>query len=162
MKVNQANHVFVTGMHFRVILLCTEKATSTDDAFTNTVIQQLEHGYEMVAEWLQIQKICYHQKLQAKDIAISQSNTYPSIWWISIGTKENKTIDHQHKLADNFICLLNEMNWQYPQQFIFGGDGTQGMNDEISNTLDMYLLNTDIARLLVRYVFEDLEDFLQD
>ena len=71
-------------------------------------------------------------------------------------------IDHQCELADSFICLLNEMNWQYLQQFIFGGDGTQGMNDEISSMLDMYLLITDIAGLLVRYVFEDFEEFLQD
>jgi len=47
------------------------------------------------------------------------------------------------------------------QQFVFGGDETQETNDKVSSMLYMYLLNTDIAGLLGRYVSEELEDFLQ-
>ena len=58
--------------------------------------------------------------------------------------------------------MKGKKNRQCLQQFVFGGDETQEMNDEISSMLYMYLLNTDIAGLLGRYVFEELEEFLQD
>ena len=34
--------------------------------------------------------------------------------------------------------------------------------DKITGTLDMYLLNADIAAVLKQYVFDDMGDFLED
>jgi hypothetical protein len=161
-KINRANRVFVTGTRFGIILLCTEKATSTNDAFTNTVIQQLERGQDRVAERLNIQKICFRRMSQAEDTPMLQTNTYPSIWWVSIGTEATNTPEHRRQLAETFIQYLNETNWQYPQQFVFAGDETEDANLEIAGTLDMYLLNRDIGGLLGTYIFEDFEGFLQD
>jgi hypothetical protein len=58
------------------------------------------------------------------------------------------------RVTQNFINHLNnEVSWKYPNQFVFCGDETVTINGENAK-LDRYLLNTDIAAFLGKYVYD--------
>ena len=161
-RVTKINKVFVLGTQFGIILIRTERQGSTDDAFTNNVIKMIEDEQGTVASELKIIKICSRRVSQKLDKAIMQTSSYPSQWFVSITEESNNSAEYRHQLADNFINFLNNTEWKYPQQFAFAGDETKMTGTSIVGTLDMYLLNQDIACLLKTYIFEDFEDFLQD
>jgi hypothetical protein len=163
MKVTKVNKVFVVGTQFGIILIRTEKQDSTDDAFTNNVIKMIEEEQSDVATELKIMKICSRRISQKLDKAIMQSSNYPSQWFVSITDEVNNTLDYRRELVDNFINFLNKTEWKYPQQFAFADDETKSLTGNLpGSTLDMYLLNHDIACILKNYIFEDFEEFLQD
>jgi len=162
-RVAKINKVFVAGTQFGIILIRTERQGSTDDAFTNNVIKQIEEEQSTVASELKIIKICSRRVSHKLDKAIMQTSSYPSQWFVSIAEEANNTAEYRRQLADKFIDFLNNTEWKYPQQFAFAADETKMTgNSTIIGTLDMYLLSQDIACLLKTYVFEDFEEFLLD
>jgi hypothetical protein len=92
-----------------------------------------------------------------------QSSNCPSQWFVSVTEEMNNTFEYRRELVDIFINFLNRTEWKYPQQFAFAADETKTLTGNTpGSTLDMYLLNQDIACILKTYIFEDFEDFLQD
>jgi hypothetical protein len=161
-KVPNINKVFVLGTQLGFILLRTEKQNSKDDAFTNNAIKMIEDVDSGVAARLNIIKICSRRQSQLIDKAVLQSSAYHSQWFVSITEEDRNTEDFRRDHADNFIQFLNETEWKWPQTFTFAGDETKLVDTKIMGTLDMYLLNSDIAALLKQYVFEDFGAFLED
>jgi hypothetical protein len=161
-RLTRVNKVFVVGTQFGIILLRTERQGSTDDAFTNNVIKMIEDENSTAAKNLNIIKICSRRDSFKLDKAIMQTTTYPSQWFVSITDETNNTVEYRREHAENFINFLNNTDWKYPQKFTFTADLTEGIANSFTSTLDMYLLNQDIAGILKTYVFEDFEEFLQD
>ncbi len=91
-----------------------------------------------------------------------QTSNYPSRWFVSIVPEEKNTHEFRVQHAERFIKFLNGIDWKYPQQFNFQADETKTLNGKIATSLDMFLLNCDIVILLKVYLFENLEDFLDD
>jgi hypothetical protein len=154
---NKPNKVFVVGCPFGIILLRTEKAFCKDDALTFTVNKKLENGEDNLSSILKIQKICNRRLSPNENNSLLQSTSYPSKWFVSITEEDKNTPEYRNELAQNFITLLNNFEWRFPQTFTFAGDQTIE-----NNKLDMYLLNDDIATILGKYIFEDFNDFLED
>ena len=161
-RMTRINKVFVLGTQFGIVLIHTERQGSTDDAFTNNVVKLIEDDAGNVASQLNIIKICSRRESEKLDRAIMQSTSYPSQWFVSITEETNNTAEYRREHVDNFIHFLNNTDWKYPQQFSFTADLTETTGNSIVSTLDMYLLNQDIACILKTYVFEDFEEFLQD
>jgi hypothetical protein len=162
-KLPNMNKVYVVGTKFGIILLRTERQNNKDDAFTHTAIQMIEDDDTGVASRLNLIKICSRRQSQLIDKAILQSTSYHSQWFVSIVEAEEKnTNDYRREHAEKFITFLNAIDWKYPQQFAFTADETKVYNGKIAGSLDMYLLNNDIAFLLKQYVFEDLGNLLED
>jgi hypothetical protein len=161
-RLTRVNKVFVVGTQFGIILIRTERQGSTDDAFTNNVIKLIEDENDTEAKSLNIIKICSRRESFKLDKAIMQTTSYPSQWFVSITDDTNNTVEYRREHADNFINFLNNTEWKYPQQFTFTADLTGRIGNSITSTLDMYLLNQDIACILKTYIFEDFEEFLHD
>jgi len=162
-KVPTINKVFVVGTQLGVILIRTQRQTmSTEDAFTQDAIRMIEDDESGVATKLNIIKICSRRQSQLVDNAIMQSSNYPSRWFVSIVPEEKNTPEYRLKHVEKFIKFLNGIDWKYPQQFIFQADETKTLNEKITTSLDMFLLNSDIVIILKVYLFEKFEDFLDD
>jgi hypothetical protein len=161
-KVPNVNKVFVLGSQLGIVLIRTEKQNSKDDAFVNNAIKMIEDIESGVAARLSIIKICSRRQSQLIDKAILQSSAYHSQWFVSITEETNNTETFRREHVDNFIQFLNEIEWKWPQQFAFAGDETKVEKGTLASTLDMYLLNVDIAAILRQYVFDDLANFLDD
>jgi hypothetical protein len=161
-KIPNINKVFVVGTKLGLILIRTERQTSKDDAFTNNAIKMIEDEDSGVASRLNIIKICSRRQSQLIDKPVLQSSAYHSQWFVSITGEENNTTEFRREHVDNFIQFLNDTEWKYPQTFTFTADETKISNEKIIGTLDMYLLNSDIAAILKQYVYDDLGDFLED
>ena len=52
--------------------------------------------------------------------------------------------------------------WRYPASMEFAADDTKMKGGEIAGKLDDFLLNSDIAGLLGKFVFEDVKDVIDD
>jgi hypothetical protein len=161
-KVPNVNKVFVLGTQLGIVLIRTEKQNSKDDAFTNNAIKMIEDVESGVAARLNIIKICSRRQSQLIDKAILQSSAYHSQWFVSITEEINNNESYRREHVDKFIQFLNEIEWKWPQQFAFAGDETKVENNGVTSTLDMYLLNVDIAAILRQYVFDELSHFLED
>lgn len=161
-KIPNINKVFVVGAPLGIILLRTERQNNKDDAFTNNATKLIEDEESGVAARLNIIKICSRRQSQLIDKAIAQSTGWNSQWFVSITEEENNSAVVRREHAEKFIQFLNDTEWKYPQQFTFSGDETKMVKDGITSTLDMYLLNADIAAILKQFVFNDFGDFLED
>jgi hypothetical protein len=93
---------------------------------------------------LKIIKICSRRQSQQIDKAIMQTSAYPSIWFVSIIEETTNTAEY----TEAIIKFLNEIQWKYPQAFMFSGDETKLVNGTITGTWDMYLLNRDITSVI--------------
>ena len=156
------NKVFVTGTKLGLILIRAERQNNKDDAFTNNAIKLLEDENSEDASRLKIIKICSRRQSQQIDKAIMQTSAYPSIWFVSIIEETTNTAEYRREHTEAIIKFLNEIQWKYPQAFMFSGDETKLVNGTITGTWDMYLLNRDITSVLKEYVFNDFGDFLED
>ena len=156
------NKVFVVGTHFGLILIRTEKQHSGDDGFTNTGMKLIEDPNNDVAKNLSIIKICSRRQSQNIDEAIMQSTKYPSQWFVAITDEANNTAKHREEVVNRFIMFMNGVDWVYKQQFIFSGDETRMVGGNIVGTVDMWLLNIDIAAILKQYIFESWDAFEAD
>jgi len=162
-KVPTVNKVFVVGTQLGIILIRTQRVTSTtEDAFTQDAIKMIEDDTTGVATKLNIVKICSRRQSQLIDQAILQNSSYPSRWFVSIVPEEQNTSEYRVQHAEKFVRFLNGIDWKYPQQFTFQADETKLLDENISSSLDMYLLNCDIVVILKVYLFEKFEDFLED
>jgi hypothetical protein len=161
-KVPIINKVFVLGTQLGFILLRTQRPNNNDDAFTQDAVKLIEDDTTGAAARLNIIKICSRRQSKLVDQAIMQNSNYPSRWFVSIIPEESNTAEYRAQHAENFIKFLNNIDWKYPQQFIFQGDETKLMNGRINTSVDMFLLNCDIVVLLKVYLFEHFEDFLGD
>ena len=162
-KVPTVNKVFVVGLQLGLILIQTHRQSSpTEDAFTQDAIKIIEDESTGVATRLNIIKICSRRQSQLIDHAIMQNSSYPSRWFVSIVPEERNTAAYRRQHVDQFIRFLNGIEWKYPQQFLFEADETRMLDDNISGTLDMHLLNCDIVVILKVFLFESFEVFLED
>ncbi len=142
------NKVFVTGTKLGLILIRTERQNNKDDAFTNNAIKLLEDENSEDASRLKIIKICSRRQSQQIDKAIMQTSAYPSIWFVSIIEETTNTAEYRREHTEAIIKFLNEIQWKYPQTFMFSGDETKLVNGTITGTWDMYLLNRDITSVI--------------
>ena len=52
--------------------------------------------------------------------------------------------------------------WRFAPVFEYAGDESDSKEDHVVDKLDMHLLNADIAGFLGRYVFDDVNDIIND
>jgi hypothetical protein len=162
MKTPNVNKVYVVGAKLGLILLRTQRFNNTVDAFTHPANLTIEDQETGVASRLKIIKICNRRQYQMIDKAIFQSTAYASVWYVSLTEESNNTVEYHRDHAYEFIEFMNETKWIYPQTFVFQGDETKYVDDKIVGTWDMYCLNSDNARLLKEYFYDDKGNFLED
>jgi hypothetical protein len=156
-----ANKVFVMGTTNGIILLRTEKGNSPDDAFTYTFQQRLENEAALGTR-LNIQKVVY-QRLSAKEnVPKLQTNEYPSIQFLSINEPEANTPAFRRSWAELIVAELNATKWQYAQTFLFAGDETLMDQEDELGKMDCYMLNKDIAGVVSKYIYENVDAVLND
>jgi hypothetical protein len=52
--------------------------------------------------------------------------------------------------------------WRFAPVFEYAGDESNSKEENVVDNLDMHLLNADIAGFLGRYVFDDINDIIND
>ena len=156
------NKVYVIGTHFGLILIRTEKLNSKDDGFTNNGMKLIEDPNNDAGKNLSIIKICPRRQSQKVDEPIMQTTNYASQWFVAITDEAKNTAKYREEVVNKFITFMNGVDWLYKQQFIFSGDETKMVGGNIVGTVDMLLLNIDIAAILKQYIFEDWDAFEAD
>ena len=161
-NIPNINKVFVVGAPFGIVLIRTERQNSKDDAFTNDAVKMIEDQGSDVATKLGVIKICSRRESSEGNLPILQTSMFHSRWFVFIVEEDKNDADNRRIIADRFIKFLNEIQWKWPQQFVFTEDQTKLSNTKIGGKLDMYLLDVDIAVILKQYIFEDFASFLED
>ena len=125
-------------------------------------MKMIEDPNNNIAQTLSIIKICSKRQSVLIDQELMQKTNYPSQWYVALTEEGKNSAKYREELANKFITFMNGVQWLYPQQFVFSGDETKSIGNKIISTLDMYLLNSDIAAILKTYIFESWAAFVTD